>query len=124
MADVLNESATHAAMQPALVQKQALFAAMYATPSHLLALSRTNQTQSMLSLVATAGALGEERKRLVMTALLNDLMSSDLNCILSSGKHPDGNQCVAPISTAFVPSFHQKQREREHDGLSSEKKKK
>lgn len=58
----------------------------------LKSLTTSNQTQSLLSLVATSNALTPHMERLVMVAMLNDLMSTDENCILQSGAHPDGNQ--------------------------------
>ena len=61
-------------------------------PGSLKALTMSNETQSLLSLVATSNALSPHTERLTMTALLSDLMSSDQNCILASGAHPDGKQ--------------------------------
>ena len=61
-------------------------------PGSLKSLTTSNQTQSMLSLVATSNALSPHTEQLAMVAMLNDLMSTDENCILASGAHPDGKQ--------------------------------
>ena len=61
-------------------------------PGSLKALTMSNETQSLLSLVATSNALSPHTERSALTAMLNDLMSSDQNCILASGAHPDGKQ--------------------------------
>jgi hypothetical protein len=62
------------------------------SPGSLKSLTTSNQTQSLLSLVATSKALSAHMTQLAMVSMLNDLMSSDKNCILTSGNHPDGMQ--------------------------------
>eukprot|EP01047_Picozoa_sp_COSAG01_P050128 COSAG01_NODE_5034_length_4534_cov_1.968433_3_plen_935_part_00 len=82
----------------------------------LSSLTTTYETQSLLSLVATSNALSPQMERLSVVAMLNDLMSTDENCILTSGAHPDGIQygCfvqrahftgTSPLILAIIPSF-------------------
>ena len=90
MARVLGDDRAHASMTVIYEAKQKAFADLYTPSSSMLNLTRQNQTQSMLSLVLTTRGIPTVAQRLLNVAFLNDLMSSDENCILSAGAHPSG----------------------------------
>ena len=63
-----------------------------ARPAPLPVLASKNQTQSLISLVLTAGpGLAQKTKEDFMVAMLNDLLSTDVNCVLSGGGNPAGD---------------------------------
>eukprot|EP01046_Picozoa_sp_COSAG06_P033493 COSAG06_NODE_3422_length_5370_cov_2.834187_3_plen_670_part_00 len=107
MSAVVGENRTHSTMEAVYAKTQAAFAGTFAGPegNSTLALSQSghqaaplpvlasrNQTQSLLSLVLTAGpGMTQSTQQNLMVALLNDLMSMDQNCVLSGGGNPAGN---------------------------------
>ena len=108
LAAVLGRNDTCSTMEAVYAKTQAAFARTFAgsggnstralsrgqpaRPAPLPVLASKNQTQSLLSLVLTAGpGLAQKTKEDFLVAILNDLLSTDVNCVLSGGGNPAGN---------------------------------